>query len=168
MLIAVIALLPRNGCTNSYLATPSIASYRMATSPSDQNNRNITAYKTVFVAQALQNELSNSNPDPKSQIILIQNQVMFVMQITDRRFLAGPKDDAVSLMRRFLSDSLPSLSNTKAKASGHNGDVASTDTLDDGNVVSWDVSFNSFNFLMHLFVGCCERDIFHARTCHQS
>jgi hypothetical protein len=131
---------------NPYLATPlSIASYRMATSPSDQNNRNIIAWLDRLQAsvrsagdaggeRAFKLESRSKNPDDSDQ-----------ESDHGRDEDGGDGDDDTVLdpetLQALPDSTVPlglianlSLSNSKAKASSHNGDVASTDTLDDDNV----------------------------------
>jgi hypothetical protein len=129
---------------NPYLATPlSIASYRMATSPSDQNNRDIIAWLDRLQASVrsagvtggdrafkLESRTKNADDsDPESgedDIDIIEPEDA----LPDPETMQSLPDAAVPL--GLIADL--SLSHNKAKASSHNGDVASTDTLDDDNV----------------------------------
>jgi hypothetical protein len=131
---------------NPYLATPlSIASYRMATSPSDQNNRNIIAWLDRLQASVRAGGVGPSEPAFKLESRTKAEEDSEPESAGDDDYDNGDFDDAARTSENI--ESLPdaavplglianlSLSNTKAKAGSHNGDVASTDTLDDDNVV---------------------------------
>jgi len=119
----------------------------MATSPSDQNNRNIIAWLDRLQASVRAGGVGPSEPafklDSRTKTEDYSDTESAGEDEYDGDFddpnregehLGSLPDAAVPL---GLIANL-SLSNTKAKASSHNGDVASTDTLDDDNVVCWE------------------------------
>jgi hypothetical protein len=131
---------------NPYLATPlSIASYRMATSPSDQNNRNIIAWLDRLQASVRAGGVGPSEPAFKLDSRAKAEDESEPESAGEEDYDACDFDDAArdpESMQSLPDAAVPlglianlSLSNTKAKAGSHNGDVASTDTLDDDNVV---------------------------------
>lgn len=119
----------------------------MATSPSDQNNRDIIAWLDKLQASVrsaglaggdrafkLESRTKNAeDSDPESgdgredDIEIIEPEDA----LPDPETMQSLPDAAVPL--GLIADL--SLSNNKAKAGSHNGDVASTGTLDDDNVV---------------------------------
>lgn len=119
----------------------------MATSPSDQNNRDIIAWldrlqssvrgagagggERAFKLESRNKNAEDSDPESvdgrEDDIEIVEPEDA----LPDPETMQSLPDAAVPL---GLIANL-SLSNTKAKPSSHNGDVASTGTLDDDNVV---------------------------------
>lgn len=131
---------------NPYMATPlSIASYRMATSPSDQNNRDIIAW-----LDKLQGSVQSAGVAAGDHVFKLDSRAKTEYDsdhdsdIQDEEYdLIDDEDRGTEKMSSLPDPTVPlgliakmSLSNPKAKAASNNGDIASTDTLDDDNVVS--------------------------------
>ena len=124
------------------MATPlSIASYRMATSPSDQNNRDIIAW-----LDKLQGSVQSAGIAAGDNAFKMDSRAKAEYeseQDSDEEYdLVDDSDRGIDTMSSLPDPAVPlgliakmSLSNPKAKASSNNGDIASTDTLDDDNVV---------------------------------
>ena len=116
----------------------------MATSPSDQNNRDIIAWldrlqasvrsagaaagERAFKLESRTKNADDSDPESGEDDIEV---VEPDDPLPDPETMQSLPDAAVPL--GLIADL--SLSNSKAKTSSHNGDVASTGTLDDDNVV---------------------------------
>lgn len=131
------------------MATPlSIASYRMATSPSDQNNRNIIAWLDRLQASVR----AGGNGAGEAAFKFESRSPEKVEEESDTEsgeesFEHVDADEALTAKEVEAREALPdatvplglianlSLSNSRAnKATSQNGDPASTDTLDDDNV----------------------------------
>lgn len=138
------------------MATPlSIASYRMATSPSDQNNRNIIAWLDRLQASVR----AGGGAAAREPAFKLESRLSPMAAMRDDESdveSADARDDdyehvdaeearTAEQMQSLPDASVPlglianlSLSNATAKGGGagtsQHGDVASTDTLDDDNV----------------------------------
>jgi len=134
----------------------------MATSPSDQNNRNIIAWLDRLQASVRAGGVGASEPAFKLES-RTKTEVDSDAESAEEEFDGGDFDDSTQEADNLQS--LPdatvplglianlALSNNKAKASSHNGDVASTDTLDDDNVVRWVSTLKYFRSLTQFLSG---------------
>jgi hypothetical protein len=115
----------------------------MATSPSDQNNRNIIAWLDRLQASVRAGGVGPSEPAFKLESRTKTEEYSDQESAEEDEYDGDFDDDREGENLGSLPDAaVPlglianlALSNTKAKANSHNGDVASTDTLDDDNVV---------------------------------
>lgn len=135
------------------MATPlSIASYRMATSPSDQNNRDIIAW-----LDKLQGSVQSAGIAAGDNAFKLDSRAKTEYgseHDSDEEYdLVDDADRGIETMSSLPDPAVPlgliakmSLSNPKAKASSNNGDIASTDTLDDDNVVCTSILSAIFAF----------------------
>ena len=114
----------------------------MATSPSDQNNRNIIAWLDRLQASVRAGGVGHGEPAFKLESRTKTEEESDPESAGEDDYDNGDFDDAPRDMMSLPDAAVPiglianlSLSNTKARAGSHNGDIASTDTLDDDNVV---------------------------------
>lgn len=134
----------------------------MATSPSDQNNRNIIAWLDRLQASVRAGGVGPSEPAFKLDSRAKTEEESEPESAGEDDYDRGDFDDATrdsDNLQALPDAAVPlglianlSLSNTKAKASSHNGDVASTDTLDDDNVVCWESCLDIFFRLLTWFL----------------
>jgi hypothetical protein len=113
----------------------------MATSPSDQNNRNIIAWLDRLQASVRAGGVGHGEPAFKLESRTKTEEESDPESAGEDDYDNGDFDDAPRDMMSLPDAAVPiglianlSLSNTKARAGSHNGDIASTDTLDDDNV----------------------------------
>lgn len=117
----------------------------MATSPSDQNNRNIIAWLDRLQASVRAGGVGPSEPAFKLDSRAKTEEESDAESTVEDDYDAGDFDDVsrdAEILQTLPDVAVPlglianlALSNTKAKAGSTNGDIASTDTLDDDNVV---------------------------------
>lgn len=116
----------------------------MATSPSDQNNRNIIAWLDRLQASVRSSGMGGGENAFKLDSRLKAEDDSDLESDERNDDYDGAEEDREAEKMQSLPDAaVPlglianlALSNPKAKASSNNGDIASTDTLDDDNIVS--------------------------------